>query len=117
MTRWFFWSPFIVLTVGVGIYFLRLGWIAATITESDVINAYAEMYLADQRARDPGTIAALTDCSAMPGTEPRVWIVIACGNNPCDPNDYVEYHVNALGSLVRVAKTACPEAVLTSTAV
>lgn len=55
---------------------LGLGLIAGTghdpLTESDVITAYADRYV----AAVPD--AAPTDCRAWPGSGP-VWLVVACG--------------------------------------
>ena len=91
MPRWLWWAPFALLTLAAAIYVFRLGVIAATITETDVINRYAQEYL-----RDAGAGASLTDCHARPGTaEPGSWIVVVCAG----PDGRRSYHVNRFGGL------------------
>jgi hypothetical protein len=72
MPRWIWFAPFGVLVVALGAWAFRLGWIAATITETDVIEAWTEHYLAAQ----PG--ARATDCMAQPGRSEAVWVLVSC---------------------------------------
>ena len=91
--RWWLWLPVVALTLAVGVYALRLGWVAATITETDVIERYAAVYVGE-------TGAARTDCRAVPGQGGAVWLVVICGPVPFDPARHYEYHANRLGGLV-----------------
>ncbi|WP_370401805.1 hypothetical protein [Sulfitobacter sp. JB4-11] len=91
MPRWLWWAPFALLTLVGAIYVFRLGFIAATITETDVINRYAADYVAET-----GSGAALADCHARPGRgEPGIWIVVVCAG----PEGVRSYHVNRFGGL------------------
>lgn len=91
MPRWLWWAPFALLTLAGAIYVFRLGLIAATITETDVISRYAQDYVAEA-----GAGAALTDCHARPGNEePGIWIVVICAG----PDGVRSYHVNRFGGL------------------
>ena len=112
MNRWLLWLPFGLLTLGVGLFYLRLGWIAATISEGDVIERYAERYVQAQLAADPESLASERDCVAVPSDERGVWIVVICGTNPCDLRRYSEYHVNRIGGVVHGGDRACPDAAL-----
>ncbi|WP_187428694.1 hypothetical protein ROLI_012000 [Roseobacter fucihabitans] len=73
MPAWLWWTPLTLLVVALGIWGFRWGWIAATITETDVINAYAQRYL-----DEAGADARVTDCTAIPGDQGRIWIIIRC---------------------------------------
>lgn len=91
MPRWLWWAPFALLTLAGAIYVFRLGLIAATITETDVINRYAQMYVMEGSAG-----AVLEDCHARPGREePGIWIVVVCAG----PEGLRSYHVNRFGGL------------------
>lgn len=98
--RWLIWAPLCVLALGAGAYGLRLGYLAMTITETDVINHYAALY-----ARQTG--GEMTDCVAFPGAD-GIWIVVACG--PLCAPERREYHVNRVGWLVDGGDPSCPEA-------
>lgn len=87
---WFLPLGFLVLAGGVMGY--RYGWIAANMTETAAIEAYAARYM-----RDHG--GAVTDCHAVPGA--GVWLEVRCGA--------VLYEVNRLGGLVREATTETGE--------
>ncbi|WP_299826920.1 hypothetical protein [uncultured Roseobacter sp.] len=73
MPRWLWFTPLALLVVAVAIWAFRLGWIAVTISESDVINTYAQRYL-----EEAGSTALLTDCTGLPGTGDGVWIIVRC---------------------------------------
>jgi hypothetical protein len=93
MPRWFWFMPFVLLTVASALYAFRLGWIAATITETDVINTYAVQYL-----RTAGPDAQATDCVARPGAQRGVWLVVSCGEAP-----RYDYAVDRFGRLISPA--------------
>ncbi|MEC3860018.1 hypothetical protein VK792_01860 [Mesobacterium sp. TK19101] len=89
MPRWIWFAPLsLIVLIGAAQGF-RLGWIAAHLTESDAIAAYADRYV---RAAGPG--AAPDDCVAHPGAS--VWLVITCRNG----ERVWEYRVNRFGGLV-----------------
>ena len=70
MRRWLWWTPLILLTaLGAALAF-RAGWIAATVSETDVINAQVARYL----AQVPG--ARPEHCHAEPA--PGAWLVVIC---------------------------------------
>ncbi|WP_229884273.1 hypothetical protein [Roseobacter sp. MH60115] len=73
MPRWLWFTPLALLVVAVAIWAFRLGWIAVTISETDVINTYAQRYL-----EEAGATARLTDCTGLPGTGEGVWIIVRC---------------------------------------
>jgi hypothetical protein len=93
MPRWFWFVPFGLLTLAGALYAFRLGWIAATITETDVINAYALEYL-----QTAGPDARATDCVARPGAQRGVWLVVSCGEAP-----RYDYPVDRFGRLIAPA--------------
>jgi hypothetical protein len=45
------------------------------LTETDVIMAYANRYVAEQGLE----AAAIRACHAVPGADARVWLVVICG--------------------------------------
>ena len=73
------------------IYGLRLGWIAANLTETDVIKARAAEYVAAHEG------AKETDCVAFPGSQGGIWIIVRCGGTSDGPSKVYEYHVNRFG--------------------
>lgn len=73
MARWIWFLPLSLLALGAGIWGFKWGWIAATITETDVITTYAHQYL-----DEAGSGASITDCTARPGKQPEVWIIVRC---------------------------------------
>lgn len=89
MPRWLWWTPVGALILGFALIGLRWGWIAATITETDVINRYAAQYVETQGG-------ALSDCVAYPGLG-DVWLVVRCARGQ---DAVYAYHVNRLGRLV-----------------
>ncbi|WP_306132280.1 hypothetical protein [Roseivivax marinus] len=80
----------------------RQGYARATLSETEVISAYAERYLAD-RARD-GTAegASPAQCRALPGEQAGVWLVVVCGPEPHDEARHYTYYVRRSGALARV---------------
>ena len=104
MIRTLMWAPIVALVIGAGLWGARLGYVAVTITETDVINRYAAQYIAAQPD------GALSDCVAYPSAAPAVWLVVACGPL-CGP-DRSEYHVNRLGWRVESGTPSCPDAAL-----
>lgn len=63
-----------------------LGQRSAALSESDVINHFAAEYV-----RTTG--GDLTDCLAVPGAHPEIWISVICGTGAGQHR----YHVNAKG--------------------
>jgi hypothetical protein len=98
MPRWVWFAPFAVLVLALGIWGFRLGWIAATLTETDVILAYTNRYL-DTRGAD----GEPTDCSARPGRDASVWILVTCVAPDGTRHDYP---VDRFGRLVEVKPDA-----------
>ena len=107
MPRWLLFAPFVCLVAIFAINGARLGFQQANVTETDVINFYANRYLSDHQ-RDAGPGAALTDCVAVPGTKPRVWIEVRC--TPPDGPAFI-YGARRDGQLVYAGRDgAGPEA-------
>ena len=89
--RWLWWAPLGALLLGSALIGLRAGWLAETITETDVITHYAQRYL-----QEHGANAALSDCAAVPGEGlPGIWIVITC--QPNNSERRYAYYVNRWG--------------------
>jgi hypothetical protein len=110
MRRWLIWLPLGVITVVTGLLGLRFGWIAATITETDVIEAYARGYISAMQAEHPNEEFQPTDCVARPSDDLGIWLVVSCGRNACDLTRYREYHVSPLGFFVHGGDPGCPDA-------
>ncbi|MEM6939844.1 MAG: hypothetical protein AAF943_15010 [Pseudomonadota bacterium] len=90
---WLWWAPLALLTLGIALLGLRWGWVAATITETDVITRYAQRYV-----NTHGGAAKPTDCFAMPADHYEgVWLVVRCV--PLDPQQgpTYDYYVNRMG--------------------
>lgn len=98
MPRWVWFAPFAALAVAFGVWAFRLGWIAATVTETDVITAYSALYLEER-----GADARLTDCTAQPGTVSPVWILVTCVAQ--DQARY-DYPVDRFGRLIQIEPAA-----------
>ncbi|WP_300031338.1 hypothetical protein [uncultured Roseobacter sp.] len=75
MPRWIWFAPLTCLVLALAGWGFRMGWIAATITETDVIGTFAAEYL-----RLAGPEARATDCSARPGIRGGVWITVICAS-------------------------------------
>ncbi|MDW4496911.1 hypothetical protein R5H30_02875 [Sulfitobacter sp. D35] len=73
MPRWLWFAPLAALTLFLAVWLFRLGWIAATITETDVIGGFAQRYL-----QDAGPGARVTDCVARPAEMRGLWLVVSC---------------------------------------
>ncbi|MEM1352227.1 MAG: hypothetical protein AAGF27_07770 [Pseudomonadota bacterium] len=99
MPRWVWFLPLGLITVILGLWGFRLGWIYATITETDVIETYAQRYLQNRAGDGTAAGASSTDCVAYPGADRGIWIVVSCGPAPRDLSRHYEYHVNRLGGL------------------
>ncbi len=89
MPRWLWFLPLGLLVLFGALQAFRLGWIAANLTESETIAAYAARY-----ANQEGAGVENWDCLARPGE--TVWLVIRCGT----PGAFWEYRVNRFGGLV-----------------
>lgn len=92
--------PLGVLTVVAGLFVFRAGYIAAHLTETDVINHYAARYVAE----GPDGARA-TDCVARPGGSEAIWLVVSCGG----PAHIVQYRVDRRGRLI-MGETSGPQA-------
>ena len=98
MPRWLWFMPLAVITVIAGVWGFRLGWIAATLTETEVITRYAQRYLEDRARDDAAGTASIADCVAYPGEAPGIWLVVSCTPRPAVAGRY-EYVVNRFGGL------------------
>lgn len=94
MPRWLWFAPLGALVVALGAWAFRLGWIAATITETDAIEAWTAHYLQAQ----PGGRA--TDCTAQPGRSAQVWLLVSCVHR--DGRRF-DYPVDRMGRLLDVS--------------
>lgn len=102
MPPWLWWAPLAVLVSTLAVWVFRWGWIAATITETDVINTYAQRYL-----QEAGGAARLTDCVAVPGGHKDVWIMVRCAGVTGARYDYP---VDKFGRLMDVRGITHPPA-------
>ncbi|MBM1814321.1 hypothetical protein [Pseudosulfitobacter pseudonitzschiae] len=71
--RWLYWMPLAVVTVCGALWLFRLGWIAAHVDESALLDHYARLYVAET-----GEGARLSDCVGRPGQGDGVRLVISC---------------------------------------
>ena len=94
MPRWLWFVPFGALVAVFALVAFRLGWIASTITETDVIETYTARYVAAH-----GPDARVTDCSAQPSTRAEVWIIVTCISAQ---GVRVDYPVDRLGRLLEI---------------
>jgi len=88
MPRWLWFVPLGLATLIGALLAFRYGWIAATITETDVINAFANRYV----AQDGGAAAQVADCVGLAGQIDGAWITVRCAD--------LLYHVNRFGGLI-----------------
>ena len=79
--------------MALAVWGFRLGWIAATITETDVITTYTQRYLSEA-----GAAARLTDCAGVPGSRDGVWIIVRCQQD----GQRFDYPVDRFGRLLAV---------------
>lgn len=77
MPRWLWFAPFGFLLLIAGYNGIKLGLDRANVTETAVINHYAAEYLNDHRTV-LGREGALSDCLAIPGADPGVWLEVRC---------------------------------------
>ena len=89
--HWLVWAPMS----------LNYGTLAADLTETEVIEDYANRYLMDRTRAGTAEGAALTDCMAYPAApqDAPVWLVVSCGPTPFDASRQYEYYVNRWGLL------------------
>ncbi|MFP7673335.1 hypothetical protein ACG74X_08265 [Marivita sp. S0852] len=88
MPYWVWFVPLGLATLVGALMAFRYGWIAATITETDVINAVANRYV----TQDGGANARIADCVGVPGQVDGAWITVRCGA--------LAYHVNQFGAVI-----------------
>ncbi|WGW02546.1 hypothetical protein [Tropicibacter oceani] len=91
MPRWLWFLPVALVVLLGALMAFRLGWIAANLTESEAIAAYAARFAAQE-----GAGVENWDCLGRPGE--AVWLVIRCGTAA----RYWEYQVNRFGGLVGI---------------
>lgn len=73
-----------VLTVAAGTLGYLAGSRQAALSETDVINAYADRYVRDQ-GLDPGDIRR---CHAVPGRADPVWLIVVCAQGQAAERAY-----------------------------
>lgn len=100
MPRWLWWMPLVVLTLVGGLLMYRQGFVAANMTETDVINHYAAIYVAEGPEG-----AKVSNCAARPGDTENVWLIVSCGGAA----HVVQYRVDRFGRLVDQAGIEVPE--------
>ncbi|WP_424974010.1 hypothetical protein [Dinoroseobacter sp. S124A] len=76
--RWLWFLPLGIIVLILAANGVRLGSQRAALDESAVIDHYAAQYLKDHAALDGTGSADLTDCAAVPGTDPGIWVVVRC---------------------------------------
>ncbi len=85
----------IALCAVVGALGLRIGWLYATFTETDAIDAAAADYVAHEAAL--GREVSPTDCSARPGV--GVWLAVVCLPLSNPDATRTEYFVSRTGQM------------------
>lgn len=100
MPRWLLWSPLAALTAAFALFGLRAGWHVSALTESDVIGAAAERYVAGGAARTP------EDCVATPAQQTPHWITITCTDALGARHGF---HADRLGTLYPLPQRAGPD--------
>ena len=98
MPRWLWFLPLGLLVLFGAIQAFRLGWIAANLSESEVIEAYVIRY-----AEEVGIAPQDAPCIATPGD--LHWIIVRCG----EPGDIWEYRVNRWGGLDSLVRPGDPQ--------
>lgn len=94
MPRWVWWVPLALATTVGALLAFRYGWIAATITETDVITSFAQRYV----TQDGGHDASVSDCVGLAGQVDGAWITVRCAD--------MLYHVNRFGHLISTSATS-----------
>ncbi len=110
LPRWIWLLPLGVLLLIVAANGVRLGMQRAALDEGTVIAFYADQYLQDHARLDAPGEAALTDCVAVPGTDPGIWIVVRCQAR--GQSDSFDYYIRSDGALAFTGRErdARPEA-------
>ncbi len=100
--RLLYWAPLALLVAAVGLWALRAGFMTARLTETDVIDHYATLYV------DQSGIAgaARTDCHAVPGQVRGVWIMLLCARPAAQENERITYLIDRRGGLVDLPEPA-----------
>ncbi|MEM1235617.1 MAG: hypothetical protein AAGI10_01520 [Pseudomonadota bacterium] len=108
MPRWMWFAPFFVLVLIVGYTGIKLRLERDAVTETAVIEYYAEEYVEDHAAVI-GEGASVTDCVGVPGDVGQVWIEVRC--TPPGGEAAFLYGANRGGGLVYAAReNEVPEA-------
>lgn len=94
MPRWIWFVPLCALVTALAALSFRMGWIVATISETDVIEAWAAHYVASEAG------GSQHDCTARPGHRPPVWILVSCVHH--DGRRF-DYPVDKMGRLISAA--------------
>lgn len=89
--RWLYWMPLAVVTVCGALWLFRLGWIAAHVDESALLDHYARLYVAET-----GDGARLSDCVGRPGQDRAVRLVISCTGHDGNRRVYAIGHFGGL---------------------
>jgi hypothetical protein len=97
MPRWIWFLPIGIVALIVAANGIRLGAQRAALDESTVIDFYAAQYMADHARLEGDGTAALTDCAAVPGSDPGIWVVVRCV--PSGGSDSWDYYVKRDGAL------------------
>lgn len=87
MPRWWIFAPLGGFVGLIALVALLYGKDIAALSESEVINRYAERYVVE--SGNPN--AQITDCLAVPG-QGQVWLTVRCAG--------YDYDVNRFGGLV-----------------
>lgn len=86
-----------VLTAAAGTLGYLAGARQAELSETDVIMAYANRYVTDQGLAPD----AIRMCHAVPGADPRVWLVVICAEGLAAER---AYFVGRGGALLHVGR-------------
>lgn len=93
MPRFLWFAPLAALVLALAVWSFRMGWIVATISETDVIEAWTAHYVAETDG------ARRSDCSAQPGAQKQVWILVTCKHS--DGRRF-DYPADRMGKLVQL---------------
>lgn len=95
--RWLWFLPLGIVVLILAANGVRLGTQRAALDETTVINHYAAQYLEDHARLDGAGTAKLTDCAAVPGQDPGVWLVVRC--QPPGAENAWDYYIRRDGGL------------------
>lgn len=98
-TRLILIVPLVVVAALLAVVGLRLGYMAATTSETDVITHYSALYV-DRK----GTGAAVTDCFAVPGQGAGIWLVVTCSPGGAGDDEIYTFYINRLGGLEKLVE-------------